>query len=173
MYNSEFIKEYCVLVNKLLVFIQNYFEGIVPAGRVDHDLFWEIKSLYEKEEELLNAGESSAAQEVLEEVLSAADAYFEQGNPWESFEADRRACRNTVYNTLQMVANLTVILAGTPEELTDKEAEYPVDAAECPEDMAGCPAEKVMEWLELSADWEVQIIRSGYELPDEEVLDLL
>lgn len=141
--NTKLVNGYCHLVNKTVLFVQKYFEGIVPAGRLDQDIYWKTKAAYEKMAFLLEKGAEEEAQELLEDFLEYANEYFEAGNPWETRKSDRRACRNTILNSVQLIANLTVLL--TPV------LDYPTD--------------KVSGWLELGRDWKVQSVHSGHELP--------
>ena len=76
--------------------------------------------------------------------------YFEQGNPWNTREQARKACRNTILNSLQMIANLTFWLDALGEEA----------------------AHSVTSWLELDATWKVQSVHSGVELSGAEELVL-
>lgn len=144
--NSLLINGYCHLVNKTFSFIQKYFDGVVPAGRLDQDIYWKTKEIYDSLETL----QAARVQEILEDYLRFATEYFEQGNPWKNRECDRRVCRNTVLNSVQMIANLTIWL-----ELLE---EY--------------PAARVKEWLELDEEWQVHGVHSGYELPVTEELTL-
>ena len=166
------VKEYCRLVNENIYFIKTYFEGIVPAGRPENEIYWRTKAtgeqlrvLWEKE-----AGNESKLQgkkvnfayvgngnraeaeinRILGEYLNYATEYLEKGEPWNTIEQDRKACRNTVLNSLQMIANLAVWLAIL--------GEY--------------PANSVLKWLELEAAWKVQSVHSGVELSKAEELVL-
>lgn len=148
--NAWLLNGYCHLVNKTFLFIQKYFEGIVPAGRPDEEIYWKTKAMYEKIAYFWENGKAEEAEKLLEEYLEFATCYFEQGNPWKTREEDRRACRNTILNSLQMIANLTVWL----------------------EELEKHPACQVREWLELTGSWQVQSVHSGYELPKTEELML-
>lgn len=147
--NTRLMNEYCTLVNKIFAFIQEYFDGIVPAGRPDPEIYHKTKAIYEQ---LENWGEDSegkecrkdAAQVLLEEYLVFAEAYITKGNPWENRENNRSICRNTVLNSVQMIANLTVWL----NELEQTSASKAVE-----------------EWLSLDNKWQVHSVHSGYELP--------
>lgn len=148
--NAWLLNGYCHLVNKTFLFIQKYFEGIVPAGRPDQDIYWKTKALYEELEELWDNDKKEAAEALLEDYLEYATVYFEQGDPWKTREENRRACCNTILNSVQMIANLTIWL----------------------EAMEEYPACQVKEWLELKEEWQVQSVHSGYELPRTEELTL-
>lgn len=149
--NTKLLNGYCHLVNKTILFVQKYFEGIVPAGRVDQEIYWKTKSVYEKAAAYQGNGMEEELFELLESFLEYANNYFESGKPWETCRADRRACRNTVLNSVQLIANLTILLSPV--------IDYPTD--------------KVSGWLELKDCWKVQSVHSGYELPRTETIVLM
>lgn len=149
--NTKLLNGYCHLVNKTLLFVQKYFEGIVPAGRLDRDLYWKTKKVYEQAEVLLQEDKITDLENLLEQYLEFANAYFEAGKPWETCREDRRTCRNTILNSVQLVANLTILL--TPI------LEYPTG--------------KVGKWLELTQNWNVQSVHSGYELPRTDMIAMV
>lgn len=166
------VNEYCRLVNENISFIQEHFEGIVPAGRPEDEIYWKTKAVCEQlrallEEESRNearmnekkvnyvvAGNSNTTEaeidRVLEEYLKRATEYFEQGEPWNTREQNRKACRNTILNSLQMIANLTFWLDVLGEET----------------------AHEVSEWLELDMNWKVHCVHSGQDLGSAERLEL-
>ena len=149
MNNREWIvREYCHLVNENIYFIQKHFEGIVPAGRPDDAIYWKTKEVGEQlcgllEEENGNAvATESEINRILAEYAEYAIEYFEKREPWNMLETNRRACRNTILNSLQMVANLTVWL-----------------------ELLGEPfAHSVLQWLELDTSRKVHSVHSGLEL---------
>ena len=137
------INGYCDLVNKLFYFIRNYFEGIVPAGHLEEELYWKTKETFDREGDYLKEGRKDELTELLCEYLGFANEYFEGGKLWENSRNDRRACRNTVLNSVQLVANLTVLLAPVAEQ----------------------QAARVRRLLDLGETWEMKRVHSGYELP--------
>lgn len=141
--NTELLNGYCHLVNKTVLFVQKYFEGIVPAGKLDQDLYWRTKAVYERAEGLYNCNKEEEAKALLEDFLEFANSYFESGRPWETCRNDRSACRNTVLNSLQLVANLTVLLRPV--------LDY--------------PTQTVSGWLQLNEAFRMQSVHSGHELP--------
>ncbi len=148
--NVWLVNEYCNLVNKTIYFIQNYFEGVIPAGHLDEDLYWKTKNVYQQERAILQSGSKEELVALLEEYLQFANEYFEKGNLWGAGKEDRRVCRNTILNSVQLIANLTILLSPI--------AEY--------------PTAQVSRWLELQPDWQVQRVHSGYELPRTETIGL-
>lgn len=114
---EELIREYCRQMNESLHFIQKYMEGIVPAGRCDEKIYRETKR-------------------ISEQLRVAA------GEPWKTRITDRRLCRNTILNHLQMLANVSFWLKEQGEPL----------------------AEEVCGWLLEQEAEEVQKVRSGQSL---------
>lgn len=149
--NTRLLNGYCHLVNKTIFFINKYLEGIIPAGRLDQDIYWKTKAVYEEVEALIEEGCEEEAEQLIEAYLDDANQYFEEGRPWETCRADRRAFRNTVLNSVQMIANLTILL--------ETSFDY--------------PTQKVGGWLSLEGGWQVQRVHSGHELPRTETITLI
>lgn len=171
MSNREWIvKTYCRLVNDNICFIQDYFEGIVPAGRPDEEIYWKTKAVGEQlrallEEESIKEGKlrgkkanytivgnamatEAEINRILGEYLEFAVNYFEKREPWNTIETNRKACRNTILNSWQLIANLTVWL-----------------------DILGeAAANKALQWLELDTEWKVHSVHSGLDLKGAEKL---
>ena len=81
--NTKLIKGYRYLVKETLLFIDQYFEGIIPAGRVEEEIYWKTKELYNQVQALLICGRRDQVITLLEEYLEFAITYFKQGNPLE------------------------------------------------------------------------------------------
>ena len=154
--NTWLINGYCQLANKTFFFIEEYFERVIPAGRVDAEVYERTREVYSLLEHYREMGDKEVAGKLLEEYLTFAMDYLERGAPWRTRESDRRACRNTILNSVQMIANLTVWL-----KVLFASEQWPL-----------CPAAKVQEWLLLSEQWQVHSIHSGYELPQIEELSV-
>ncbi len=142
--NAWLVNEYCELVNKTLNFTQSYFEGVIPAGRLDETLYWKTKDVYHKERLYLQDGRWEDFYGLLGEYLNLAKEYCGSVDLKEAARNDRRACRNAILNSIQLIANLTVLIS-------------PV---------AAYPTAQVSAWLALDGEWEVQHVHSGYELPE-------
>lgn len=142
------VKTYCQLVNENICFIQEHFEGIVPAGHPEGEIYWKTKEVCEQLRDLVESenGNSAVTEVEINHILGTylvfATEYFEKREPWNTIETNRRACRNTILSSLQMIANLTVWLAllGEPS------------------------AHNVLQWLELDTVWKVHSVHSGLEL---------
>jgi len=149
--NIKLTQGYCYLVEETVRFINKYFEGIIPAGRVEEDIYWKTKELYNQVQALLICNRRQEVEALLEDYLEYALQYYKDGNLWEIIETDRKACRNIVLNSMQMMVNLTVLL----------------------EALEFVPAKAVSSWLKLSKEWQVHRLCSGSELPERLPMDVI
>lgn len=135
-------EKYCNLVNETADFIEKYFENIVPAGKIDQNVNLWTRDIYAKAEKLLEEGRYSEMEDVLENYVDYSMEYFRNNTVGQTLEVDRRSCCSTILNTVQMVANITILLDASGYE----------------------PAAKVAEWLHLDKSLQVHGVRSGYEV---------
>ena len=139
---EELIREYCRQVNESLHFIQKYMEGIVPAGRCDEEIYWETKRISEALKSGNNRKQKEEQTALIQAYLTEAAQLYADGEPWKTRITDRRLCRNTILNHLQMVANVSFWLKNLGEPL----------------------AEEVCGWLLTQEAEDVQKVRSGQSL---------
>lgn len=140
--NRDLLKEYCNLVNDTFTFVKDNFENIVPAGRRDPGIFLWTKDIYKKADTLQTEGKMEELETLAENYLKYSKEYFLCGTPGQIMKNDRRTCCHTILNTVQLVANLSVLM-----------------------DALGCSqASEVMEALHMERTWTIQDIHSGYEL---------
>lgn len=80
--------------------------------------------------------------------IQNANKFFDAKQPWMTRTTDAAACENTLYQCVQMIANLAVLL-------------YP---------FLPFSSAKVCNWLNLNNKWEKHSVSAGYKLPPIEVL---
>lgn len=155
---EELIREYCRQMNESLHFIQKYMEGIVPVGRCDEKIYRETKRISEQlrvadgnggvqvSDATLKLGNNRKQKNeqtaLIQAYLSEAAQLYAAGEPWKTRITDRRLCRNTILNHLQMLANVSFWLKEQGEPL----------------------AEEVCGWLLEQEAEEVQKVRSGQSM---------
>ena len=59
---AELKRDYYDLANTIFTFVQKDFEGIVPAGKVDEDIYWKTKSFRDELDRYLNRGQEQEAK---------------------------------------------------------------------------------------------------------------
>lgn len=146
--NGELLGTYGNFVNRSLVFIQKYLGGTVPEGEKDLEIWERIHDLYPAVGNLIERGECKEALKSIFEFARYGNKYFDIGQPWITKDTNRSECERTLFNCVQMIANLAVLL-------------YP---------FLPFSSEKVCGWLELRSNWEPQFVESGTVLPEIEIL---
>lgn len=147
-HNGELLGAYGNLVNRSLLFIQKYCGGIVPRGVEDSDLNERTEKLFGSVGRQI---ENGAFRDAIDEIFAfvrSANRFFDTQQPWITRNTDKRACDNTLYQCVQIIANLAVLL----------------------QPFLPFSSEKVRGWLRLSSKWERQSIPTGFQLPEVEIL---
>ena len=147
-HNGELLGAYGNFVNRSLAFINKYFDQVVPEGELS--AYWEttLKELYEVTGERIEKGLFKDALEGVFEVIRKANKFFDDEEPWKTRTSDEAACRNTLYQCVQIIANLAVLLAP----------------------FLPFSSEKVCKWLLVSTQWELKKVPEGYRLPEIQIL---
>lgn len=147
-HNGELLGAYGNFINRSLSFINKYWDGIIPAGVHDAQINKEIEELYTVTGKLIEKGAFKDAINGIFDYVRCANKYFDTWRPWVTRKTDEAACKNTLYQCVQMIANLAVIL-------------YP---------FLPFSSEKVCKWLQLDQVWEPHAVPAGYRLPEIEIL---
>lgn len=143
-HNSELLGAYGNFINRSLSFINKYLENIVPVGKLELSLENDIDSLYNVIGSHIEIGNFRDAIGTIFTFVRRANKYFDTEQPWISRSTDLDACKNTLFNCVQIIANLAILL----------QPFLPFSSA------------KVCEWLQVSTKWEKQFVKTGYYLPE-------
>lgn len=147
-HNGELLGAYGNFVNRSLTFINKYWDGIIPEGVCNPEIKSQVIDLYASVgKQIENACFKDAINEIFE-FVRAANKYFDTEQPWITRDTDETACKNTLYNCVQIIANLAILL-------------YP---------FLPFSSEKICGWLGLNNNWEYQSVAAGYQLPEIEIL---
>lgn len=147
-HNSELLGAYGNFINRTLVFISKYFINIVPNGRIDQEIDGKIDSLYAEVGLKIESGNLRDAINIIFEFIRYANRYFDSEQPWITKNTNASFCEDTLYNCVQMIANLVIVLSP----------------------FLPFSSEKVINWLNLQCKWEKQFVSWGYQLPKIQVL---
>ena len=147
-HNGELLGAYGNFINRSLSFINKYWGGVIPDGIYDVQINQEIEELYAVTGKLIEKGAFKDAINGIFDYVRCANKYFDAQKPWVTRETDEAACKNTLYQCVQIIANLAVIL-------------YP---------FLPFSSEKVCKWLQLDNVWKPQSVPAGYRLPEIEIL---
>ena len=110
-HNGELLGAFGNFVNRSLAFVNKAFEGRVPEGELEPHWHSTINVLYAKAGELIEAGQFKEALEFIFTSIRQANKYFDEQKPWVELKGNPAACGHTLYNCVQIIANLANLLS--------------------------------------------------------------
>lgn len=147
-HNGELLGAYGNFVNRSLAFIAKYCGGIVPEGIDNPAINRQIDGLFASVgRQIENAAFKDAIADIFN-FVRYANKFFDTEQPWTTRTTDQSACGNTLYQCVQIIANLAVLLSP----------------------FLPFSSEKVCRWLGINNKWEKQSVPAGYLLPEVEIL---
>jgi methionyl-tRNA synthetase len=147
-HNSELLGAYGNLINRTLVFIEKYFDSRVPGGILDGEIDDKLKGLYIDTGLRIENGQLKDALDKLFHMIRITNKYFDYNKPWETRTTDIASCQNTLFNCVQVIANIAVLL----------------------EPFTPFSSNEVIEWFSLKKKWSIQYIEDSYVLPKTRIL---
>lgn len=147
-HNSELLGAYGNLVNRNLVFISKYFNGKVPNGKLDEEIKVSINTLYKTVGEKIEKGLFKEGLDEIFEFIRGSNKYFDKEKPWETRNTDINKCSNTLYNCVQIIANLSILL----------------------NPFLPFSSEKIQKWLCLNNKWQEQYVNESFSIPETKIL---
>lgn len=109
-HNGELLGAFGNLVNRSLAFIDKFYGGKVPEGKLNEKWRTSIEHIYEESGRLMEAGQLKDALEYIFTYVRKANQYFDQQKPWIQVKEDQAACGSTLYTCVQIIANLANLL---------------------------------------------------------------
>ncbi len=147
-HNGELLGAYGNFVNRSLSFIHKYWDGVVPQGTLDPETEQKIVTLYEHVGSQIEEGAFKDALDEIFEFVRGANKFFDSEQPWITRTSDEIKCQDTLYQCVQIIANLAVLLAP----------------------FLPFSSEKVSRWLSIELNWAQKRIPAGFKLPEVEIL---
>lgn len=147
-HNGELLGAYGNFVNRSLSFVTKYWNGVVPDGKTDAEINTKIENLYQTTGDLIEKGNFKDAVNGIFAFVRWANKYFDTETPWITRTSDEAACQNTLYQCVQIIANLAVLL----------------------KPFLPFSSEKVCNWLHLDDQWQPHQVAGGYVLPKIQLL---
>ena len=147
-HNGELLGAYGNFVNRSLVFIQKYLGGEVPKGAENPALRRQIDELYKTVGSRIEGGAFKDAIDLIFSFIRTANKFFDTEQPWTTRTSNPAACADTLYQCVQIIANLAVLLAP----------------------FLPFSSEKVCRWLKIDSCWEQKSIPAGCTLPEIDIL---
>lgn len=147
-HNNELLGAWGNFVNRTLIFITKYLDGRVPDGSLEKGLEEEIDRLYDEIGKKVEGGRLKEAIDDIFAFVRFSNKYFDLGKPWITRNTSLRDCRDTLYNCVQLIVNLAVLL----------------------EPFLPFSSEKVLGWFLLDSSWKRKTVPTGFVIPETEIL---
>lgn len=143
-HNSQIVGAYGNLVNRTLAFINKYFDGCVPQAKIENGVLQEIKIAFDFVGQKIEMGNFREAISKIFSLVDYGNKYYDIKQPWITRTENLEVCYETMYNCVQIIANLSALL----------------------EPFMPCSSGKVKSWLKISDKWEVKNVSAGLVLPE-------
>jgi len=147
-HNGELLGAYGNFVNRSLTFIHKYYDGVVPEGKTNLVIDKQIEELFTTVGKQIERGAFKEALDNIFDFIRLSNKFFDTEQPWSTRTAEPAACQSTLFQCVQIIANLAVLL-------------YP---------FLPFSSEKICEWLSIDNTWKKQSVSAGYILPEIEIL---
>ena len=108
-YNSELIGNLGNLVNRTLTFISRYYDGIIPEGEKDRELWEKILPIEEMITKKLDWAELKEAFHGIFEISSIANKAFQDGEPWKTRETNPEKAKSLLFNLVYVIKDLMIL----------------------------------------------------------------
>lgn len=146
--NGELLGSYGNLINRTLAFIEKRFDGVVPQGLDDESLKASTEKCFKKVGKKIEAGELKGGISQIFSLVREGNKYFDEQKPWATAKSDLEACNNTLYNCVQLIGNLSVLL----------EPFIPHSSAE------------IFKWLGVNKIWQYQELPKNIQIKNISIL---
>ncbi len=110
-HNSELVGIWGNFVNRNLQFVEKHFGGLVPEGTPDPEVTAAIETAYARGGELIEKTRFREALACLIDLARFGNRYFDAQKPWITRREAPARCAETLYNCVQLIVSLAVLLS--------------------------------------------------------------
>lgn len=97
------------LVNRTLLFVSKYYEGAIPEGEVNKDLWQKVRELEDKIVEALDWGQLKDAFHLIFEISDIGNKAFQEGTPWKSRIEEPQKAASLIFNLSYLIKDLMIL----------------------------------------------------------------
>lgn len=108
-YNGELLGNFGNLVNRTLLFVNKYYEGIIPDAPVDEELWAKVRELEAKITENLEWANLRDAFHQIFEISDIANKAFQDGEPWKTRSENPEAAAKLIHNLCYVIKDLMIM----------------------------------------------------------------
>ncbi|HOV14197.1 MAG TPA: methionine--tRNA ligase, partial [Spirochaetota bacterium] len=120
--NGEIIANYANLVNRVLQFIDKFFDGVVPNFDIKNTIFENINILSEKQK-VMDGFENIELKDTLLYILnvcSSGNKYFQDNEPWALIKTDLEKTKTIIGGLCGFVKDITIFLNPYIPKITER-----------------------------------------------------
>ena len=107
--NSELIGNLGNLVNRTLTFVSRYYDGVIPQGQIDQNLWAEIEKSEQKITENLEWANLKDAFKEIFVISSIANKAFQDGEPWKTRNTEPEKAASLIMNLCYVIKDLMIM----------------------------------------------------------------
>lgn len=108
--NNELVANIGNFINRSLSFVNSKFNNQIPQGQLDSEVKDSIENTFVQVGKHLEDCEFVKATETILKLGNFANKYFNDKAPWVSFKENISDCENTIFNSIQLVNALRILL---------------------------------------------------------------
>ena len=108
-YNGELLGNLGNLVNRTLLFVNKYYEGIITDAPVDEALWAKVRELEAKITENLEWANLRDAFHQIFEISDIANKAFQDGEPWKTRSENPEAAAKLIHNLCYVIKDLMIM----------------------------------------------------------------
>lgn len=108
--NNELVANLGNFINRTLSFIQSKFAGKVPEGKLEPEVKKQISLAFENTGQHLAKAEFVKSIESIHRLGYFANKYFNDEKPWETVKTQKKKTANTLYNAVQIISALRILM---------------------------------------------------------------
>ena len=108
--NGELLGKWGNFINRTLVFINKSFDGELTNSKIDEDIEYKLKRLFEIVGEDIDNGNVKEGITKIFDFISYANKYFDEKEPWRLAKEDKTACNEVLLNCVNIILNVNTLL---------------------------------------------------------------
>jgi methionyl-tRNA synthetase len=109
--NNELVANIGNFINRSLTFLYTKFDGVVPDSQIDEDVKEIINTTFNNVSKSIGKCEFIKSIEYILDLGHFANKYFNDKQPWVTIKSDKGVTEKTIYNTIQLVNALRVLIS--------------------------------------------------------------
>ena len=122
--NGELIGNLGNLVNRTLLFVNKYYDGRIPSGQVDEELWSKVRELEAKATENLEWAELKDAFRTMFEISDICNKKFQATEPWKARTEAPFVAENLIFNLCYVIKDLMIMMNPYMPQYTQKIMSY-------------------------------------------------